>query len=275
MGYTGMRQGLSLVILAASSTLSFAADLSPATVPVKAVADPAFTWTGVYIGGTAGYGFDNEHAFNTRGNDEHTQAAILAGSHARSMTLGSDGFTGGGEVGVDYQFAHSALFGTGGVVIGLEADLQYIGPGTSAIHKAPGRSPTEFFSSKTNYLGTVRGRLGYAFNTWLIYGTGGWAYGEIEDGYDILSPSGLSSTNSRTTVGTGYAVGGGLAYAIPTHVPVGAFRWSAAVLKAEYLYYDLGSSDMYVQAPNPARSFTSNIGAGGNLVRVGLDFKFN
>lgn len=269
-----MRRVLSLIILAASTTGAFAADLS-SPLPVKAVAEPAFSWTGFYIGGTAGYSFDNEHAFLTHGNDAHTEAAIVAGKHARSITNSSDGFTGGGEVGYTYQIANTGFLGSGGVVVGLEGDIQYIGPGSSTIYKAAGRSPIETYASQTSYLATLRARLGYAFDNLLVYGTGGWALGQVEDDRTILSPSGLVGLSSRSTDASGYAVGGGMAYAVPLGVPVGGVRMSAAVLKAEYLYYDLGTQDMHVAAPSPDHSFTSAISVSGNLVRVGIAFKFN
>jgi outer membrane immunogenic protein len=83
-----------------------------------------------------------------------------------------------------------------------------------------------FESSHLDYFGTVRGRLGYAFGSTLLYGTGGFAYGKLHD--DICC---LARTFDGTV--TGYVVGGGLEYKFNP-------AWS---LKAEYQYINFGRND--------------------------------
>jgi outer membrane immunogenic protein len=122
----------------------------------------------------------------------------------------------------------------------------------------------------------VRGRLGYAFNNVLIYGTGGFAYGGVEDDYNIIAPNQRRSFNNSSSVQTGFAAGGGIAWAIPR---------TAFIVKAEYLRYDLGNRDMFIIAPNnlfvtadnpngTGRTFNSKIEVTANVFRVGLDYKF-
>ncbi len=98
--------------------------------------------------------------------------------------------------------------------------------------------------SSLDYFGTVRGRLGYAFDRTLVYGTGGFAYGS---GSADRSFGGYAGNDSFRT---GYAVGGGIEYALPTDSFLNFFRSSAVTLKVEGLYVNLDRN-------------TRNQGAGG------------
>lgn len=268
-----MRLLLSGVVLAASSTLSLAADLPH--MPAPAIAPPVpppFTWGGYYLGITAGY-LDGQHSLQLMGNEAATEATILDGRHPGSLTNNMNGLTGGFEVGWNYQFANTPF------VFGIEADIQSGGGRSSTLYSItePGNAaPIDDFRSRTDYLGSLRGRLGYAINNVLIYGTGGFAYGGVEDEYNIIAPNQRRSFNSSSSIQGGFAAGGGIAYAIP------ATGW---MLKAEYLHYDLGNHDMAVLGPNnlfvtPAnplgepRTFNSRIGVTADVFRVGVDYKF-
>lgn len=191
-----------------------AADLSPAPAPVvKApVAAPVFSWTGFYIGGNAGYGWGSgQDALGSAGVDP-------------------SGWIAGGQLGYNYQFANN-------VVAGIEADLQ---GGNLSGSVGP-------LSSKLDALGTVRGRLGYAFGPVLPYITGGFAYGNNSVDY-------LGLSQSQTL--TGWTAGAGIEYALTDH-------WTA---KTEYLYTDLGSK-FY-------DSIGANAGVTAQTVRAGINFKF-
>ncbi|MCV5185543.1 outer membrane beta-barrel protein, partial [Escherichia coli] len=81
-------------------------------------------------------------------------------------------------------------------------------------------------SPSLDWFGTVRGRLGYAFDRWLVYGTGGFAYGGgSRSPYAASYPYTLPDTAR-----IGYALGGGVEYALTDHISV----------KVEGLYVDLG-----------------------------------
>jgi len=145
------------------------------------------------------------------------------------------------------------------VVVGIEADAQYAdfgaqrnrfsaaAPAGSAI--VPGTlvyNPNGL--SGLDYFGTVRGRLGYAFDRTLVYGTGGFAYGS---GSADRSFGGYAGNDSFRT---GWAVGGGIEYALPTDSFLNFFRSSAVTLKVEGLYVNLDRSR------NSAGSFATNAG---------------
>ena len=111
-------------------------------------------------------------------------------------------FVGGGQVGYNYQFTPGS-----GLVVGLEADAQYtdfsnrsrLFPGSAVSFTGTpgvaGGSAVRTPGSEMNFFGTVRGRVGYAFDRVLFYGTGGFAYGDGGAGGDDFR--------------TGYTAGGG------------------------------------------------------------------
>ena len=133
------------------------------------------------------------------------------------------------------------------------------------------------FRSGLDFLGTARGRLGYAFNQFLVYGTGGFAFGDVNSRFRTYGPDGVTVTSdaSRSGFNTGYVYGGGIEYALPTNSFLNFFHSSAVTLKAEYLRYELDSSNLSDTSLN-----TVNLQPGfkvkneGNIARIGLNYKF-
>ena len=230
------------IVLAGIASAAAAADLprrsppppvySPATVydPV-----PVFTWAGFYAGFNAGYAFDTGR---NQSNFFVVPGAFAppTGAVAAFRKADQDGFTGGGQIGYNWQSNPGS-----GLVIGVEADAQYLGFGRNRRSAAITGSPlAPGFRvvdprglSSLDFFGTVRGRLGYAFDRTLVYGTGGFAYG--------------SGNSDRTFDGfrrndgyrTGWTVGGGIEYALPTDSFFNFFHASAVTMKVEGLYVSL------------------------------------
>ena len=147
----------SATALTALSFSAFAADLPARTFAPVAPA-PIFSWTGFYVGANAGF-------------IRSTAAATdLGGYWRRNETIHSSGsgVLGGIQAGYNYQ--------VGDIVFGLEADLA----ATSANAKANSNADRAD-QHKTSALGTVRGRVGYAFDRTLLYVTGGLAYGNVKN----------------------------------------------------------------------------------------------
>jgi len=238
--------------LAAFSALTAAA--SAADLPRRAAPPPiftpvpVFTWTGFYAGFNAGYGFDASSGnraptvvgvpagATVPGSVFATATAPAAGTLAFSNSRNNEGFVGGGQIGYNYQFTPGS-----GVVVGIEADAQYVDFGAQrnrfGIVAGPAVVPgTLVYNpnglSGLDYFGTVRGRLGYAFDRTLVYATGGFAYGS---GGGREFGTGVSSNDFQT----GYTVGGGIEYALPTDSFLNFFRSSAVTLKVEGLYVNL------------------------------------
>src|ERR1700742_3441716 len=152
---------LSLILTAAASvalltTASRAADLGARPVyKAPAAIVPTWNWTGFYAGLNAGYGWGDQ-----------TLSVSGAGS-AGSLKTNLNGFVGGGQIGYNWQAPNNFVFG-------VEADID----GSSARKTATGTltvlgvGVTTTATNRLDYLGTVRGRLGYAAGSWMPYITG-------------------------------------------------------------------------------------------------------
>ena len=260
-----------------TSGAAIAADLPsrkepPAYIPPP----PLLTWAGFYVGLNAGY---------TWGESDHVNvgsfpvlgppAGILALGATGVAPVKNDGFIGGGQVGYNWQFGER-------FVAGLEADIQGVansggaGNAASLVVAIPGVPVvTDIAATKSlDYLGTVRGRLGYLVTpTLLAYGTGGLAYGGVGASTAIsqLGANGFSGFGASSFADTrvGWAAGGGLEWMFSPN-------WSA---KAEYQYYDLGgvSHSSPLIAP-PAVVYAVSQSAtrfDGHVVRAGVNYHFN
>jgi outer membrane immunogenic protein len=195
-------------------------------MPVKAPVFAApYNWTGFYVGVNGGGGF---------------------GTSTWSGATGSSGFNTsggvvGGTVGYNYQM--------GQTVFGLEGDLDWsnIRGNTTTGICAGGTCET-----RNNWLGTARGRIGYAFDRFMPFVTGGAAFGDIK-----ATPVGFGS---QTTTKAGWTLGAGGEFAV-------AGPWTA---KLEYLYVDLGKGTCGTIVCGVA----TDVNFHTNLVRAGLNYRF-
>jgi outer membrane immunogenic protein len=241
------------VPLALSTVIAAAADWPrpakvPAYTPAPAPMRAFYDWTGFYVGGNLGGGWANVRTDFGAGG-----ATFATGNDSLSGVLG------GLQLGYNWQ--------TGPAVFGLEADFQY--SGVSGQLDAPtcpaavcGVATTASIKHKLPWFGTVRGRVGYAQDTWMIYGTGGWAYARLDT--DASATAGaVSATLSRSENRSGWVLGGGIEVAFSR-------SWTA---KAEYLYMDYGRrSDTLTFTGIPPISMTSRISE--NVVRAGVNYRF-
>jgi outer membrane immunogenic protein len=271
---------LATTALAMSGIAASAADLpSRKGPPIAPAYIPAFTWTGFYAGLNAGVAWAN--------NNNNNALPIGAVPVTGVLTSNSNnaGFTGGGQVGYNYQFGPGQ-----GVVIGAETDFEYVGINSKNNQTAfttPAFPGTTFFpgsgSSNGNYLGTARGRLGYGFDRVLVYGTGGLAYGDIggnrnngafmitSTGSTIPGTSSIATSPTTTPLGNtgsktraGWTLGGGVEFAV----------WQNWTVKAEYLYYNLGHSNTNSALTPFILSSNGHNDSTGNIVRAGVNYKF-
>jgi outer membrane immunogenic protein len=207
---------------------------------------PAFTWTGFYIGGNGGYGW----AANP-GDITYNNLDVSAGPSA------SGGF-GGGQIGYNWQGAFGSSF-----VVGIEADIQ----GADISDTFDGTTLggiTGSVRQELDWFGTVRGRLGWAWDQTLIYATGGFAYGHVEN-TSVGSGFGETISLKSDADQTGFVVGGGIEKFIASNV------W----FKVEYQYIDLGGESVTgFSEPSGIAIRSSPIDASFHTVRAGLNFKF-
>ena len=212
--------GVALIALDVAS--ASAADIQRRqAMPTKAplYVAPPYNWTGFYVGINGGAGW---------GRSDFS-VPFATGSYKTSGGLV------GGTLGYNWQI--------GQAVFGLEGDIDWSNIRGSAICGA-GLTNCE---TKNDWLGTARGRLGYAFDRFMPYITGGLAVGEIK--------SSVVGVGSAHDTKTGWTLGGGVEAAI-------AGPWTA---KLEYLYVDLGRSDAVLGS---STKFNTNI------VRAGLNYRF-
>jgi len=255
--------GLAVAMLLVAGP-SLAADLAvkaPRSLPPGAA---PFSWTGCYIGATAG-GVQGKSDVSWAPNPPGFPISGPSIAAQTPGTISSTGFTGGGEIGCNYQFNPF-------LVAGLEGDFAYTGLDASrsgAVTVAPGNvNPfTESFTS--HWLSTIRGRLGIANGPVLFFATGGAAFANPTFSDQIFFPaSGTTNAASSSGTITGWTVGGGVEWFF---MP----QWS---LKAEYLHADFGTRSFTSANSNPAVFPLSTIVHSHSLVedigRIGLNFHF-
>jgi outer membrane immunogenic protein len=259
-------------LLALSTLPAASADLG-ARIPTKApMMAPAFSWTGFYIGANAGAAI-NDSSFNLDPSGcflVGCGAGGVAGNAARTAAgnLNSTAFTGGGQIGYNWQFAPSWVFG-------LEADLNYNGtkPSTTASVPLPFAAASTFnytLNQTLDWFGTGRARLGWLpTDHMMIYGTGGVAYGHVGSATNVAFPtSGDSYAGSFSDTRVGWTAGGGIEWAFTQN-------WTA---KAEYLYVDLGRTsytDACVTVCGAGPSYTSTVTTREHIARFGINYLFN
>jgi outer membrane immunogenic protein len=209
------------------------------------------TWTGFYVGVNGGYGFDDKS-----GTITFTNALPQVFTAARSIDA-SGGF-GGGQIGYNWQ--------SGQLVLGIEADFQGADMrGTFSNSTVTGFADIWAGRREVNSFGTVRGRLGYSFGQVLLYGTGGFAYGDVREKLVRTGPAGAEAVSvSDDSVRTGFVVGGGLEYALSP-------AWSA---KVEYQFFDLGRERLFGSYASGLGIHTNELDNTFGTVRVGLNYKF-
>ncbi|GEO84443.1 MULTISPECIES: outer membrane protein [Alphaproteobacteria] len=189
----------------------------------------ASDWTGFYVGGHLGGG-----------------RSIIDWTYDVGGTTADhkgDGVLGGAQLGYNLQ--------SGNWVFGGEADIS--ASGIDGDTDCP--NPAFTCSSDTKWLSTVRGRLGYTFDNLLIYGTGGLGIGRFE----MSTNNGAGTSGSTTKTDTGWVAGAGVEYAFSP-------RWS---VKAEYMYYDFGSTSYEVD-----NGLDVNVDSRFHTGKIGVNFKF-
>ena len=202
--------GAAALVAAGYTMPAQAADLCCQQRPPYTVYQPlnAWSWAGPYIGGNLGYAWGSVDNANPQ----------------------PSGVSGGVQGGYNWQLGSPVVFG-------LEGDLQATGAeDTFAPYK---------FSNP--WFGTIRGRIGYAINNILFYGTGGLAFGEVQ-----AETFGLSE--SHTTAG--WTAGVGAEFGLSPN-------WSA---KIEYLYVDLSDTHYSITGVSNGYNF--------GVIRAGVNYHF-
>lgn len=248
-------------IALATAAPAFAADLPqvgppPPQAPAAYVPPPSpiYNWGGVYVGFNAGGSWINQ------GNTAFTcTGAICATGTSSGQSFSNSGFTGGGQVGFNFQ--------SGQFVFGLEGDAEYLSNKSNVVvTDFGGGGATHAYT--TDFLSTVRGRLGFAWDRALFYGTGGLAMATYQV-QRTQNTTGLDVAGATQTVNNfriGWAAGAGIEYAFTDNI-TGRVEYLVAGLESATDTYNFPFSGSSVTASSPTEYI--------NIVRGGLNFKFN
>ncbi|SON57038.1 Opacity protein antigens [Hartmannibacter diazotrophicus] len=215
--------GTTALAAALLSGQAYAADISE-PIPAAPTADPyvaptKYDWSGAYVGGEVGYGFGSYGVNGTAGK----------------QNFDKDGFVGGVYGGYNYMV-------TPDVLLGAEADLGF---GSSATFTYGG-TPTK---AESSVAGSIRGRVGYAFDNVLVYGTTGVALGQGKASFN-----GGSDENTHV----GWVVGAGVEAALTDNI----------IARAEYTYTDMDKKTYSVGGQSEKADLD------GSVISLGLGYKF-
>lgn len=217
--------------------------------------EKASNWTGFYLGANAGYWKSQSNDMTTTGSVNFVNQTFVSGASdianalaqmaTNNFSLHPDGFIGGGQVGYNYQFNK-------GILLGFNVDLDGSTNSNNTYNLQKTVNLVDFDESyagslsvkqKINYLGTVRARLGYLFcPTFLLYATGGFAYGNVtldaawaaQESLGSAVFPGIATQNNVSKTLTGWTAGGGVEWLFKP-------SWSASL---EYTYYNLNGSNV-------------------------------
>jgi outer membrane immunogenic protein len=269
-----------IVALAFPTDCATAADMPPPPPAVVKAAPPG--WAGGYVGVNGGYGWSDRSVHAAGDGIGEAGTALLGvvfGTGPSSLPLNAKGFVGGAQIGYNWQFARYLM-------AGIEVDAQY-----SRIEGDATATATTValfrLNAKTEliWFGTMRGRMGVAFDRLLLFGTGGLAYGATKASARVANdtvgstvvftgpntsltclPSAVCIAGAESKTSLGWAAGGGAEWLL----------WQGVTFKAEYLHVDLGDQAIRLIAQIPSSgngSVTTTIGA-FDIVRAGVNVQF-
>ena len=208
-----------------------------ADMPLKAPhIQSVFDWTGFYVGAHTGY---------SRGSSN----AVLSDPASTATSNSFSGMIGGVQAGYNVRLPS-------GMLLGVEADItfpNYLTSNSVVSSLATARSAV---TEQWDYVGTARGRVGYATGPWLAYATGGLAWA----GERFLNSPAIGSEEKTLNTRLGWAAGGGVEYAFAPH-------WTA---RLEYLYSRFERAD--IRFPS-ATQYASTLDF--QALRLGLNRKID
>ena len=236
-----MKKFLTMIGVALSAVVAvpaMAADMRPPPPVYRAPPPvvPIWTWTACYIGGHVGGLWARKEITDT----------TLGGPFFGEADHTVNGWLGGVQAGCDYQFA-------GGWVIGIQSDFAWTSADSSHVSVL---DPTLTIETKIEWLGSLTGRIGYAWGRFLGYVKGGVAW--EWDSFNVFDNVTLTSFGTLDRRRNGWTVGVGGEYAFADYL-------SGFV---EYNYYDFGTRDFAFGIGSFDISETKSV------VKAGLNFRF-
>jgi outer membrane immunogenic protein len=273
-----MRDFKFIASVAALSAILGVGTASAADFPVQGYTKgpalgPAYNWSGFYIGGNFGYSWgraDSEIASTPPGT-----------TNTNSQDL--NGAVYGGQIGFNWQVNN--------IVLGLETDFQgtdqknslfnidrnFADVNAATGNAVPGQAIVSNFDQRLKWFGTARARIGFLPDPrWMVYATGGFAYGRVESNVVSVDPDGDATGARLAENRIGWAVGAGLEAALYDN-------WS---WKFEYLHVDLPkgtatnsplaglAGSPFIPAGTIVANLAINTRMTDEIVRAGVNYRF-
>jgi len=258
------RLAVAAAAVALASSVAVAADMPMKDMPMKAAAAPAYQWSGCYVGLNGGGGASGSNVTTTVGGGGY----LLGGDPAEVTNDGTgsadtSNFVGGGQAGCNWQ--------TSTFVAGLEGDFDYFHSNSNFFNDTnvlptSGNSFVIGQSLTTDYLATVRPRIGIAADRNFAYITGGAAFTKASYAETYADSGGGIGVASASKFLTGWTAGAGWEYAWTDH-------WT---LRFEYLYsaFPTTSATGVITGPGGTNPLHGSADLVIQVARAGLNFKF-
>jgi outer membrane immunogenic protein len=276
----GLPMKKAVIAIAAVSTLfgapALAADMAVKAPPAPPALAPVYDWTGFYVGGNVGAVWQQDDGTSNFVQPADPLAFLDFNPQSNSLTDSS--VIGGPQIGYNWQFTNW--------VVGLEGDWSWLDAKNSFCRQTDVNSAAcsdngrgfLTLTSQTDWIATVRGRLGFTWDRYLVYGTGGAAWGKVDTSINAncllggLAGCGVSATPQNvtgnfSTTKSGWTAGGGIEAMLTPN-------WTVRV---EYLRVDLGTvSNTFVLPPSGSGQTASwSRSVAYDIVRFGLNYKFS
>jgi outer membrane immunogenic protein len=246
---------------AAALAVTLAGPALAADLPMKSEApyvEPRFSWTSCYVGGHVGGGRGSKAMTDPVFLVEENLIAPGTTTGATTVNTSPTGAVIGGEIGCDYQFSSNVVVGIEGTASGSTMRGSQI----VSLHDSP--PDTALVQANNDFLASVTGRIGYAFDTVLLYGRGGLAV--AGDKYNVSGGSVAGNGTPFNFQGldnrVGYVVGGGVDWAFSRH-------WS---MNVEYDYYQFGHGNILMTDGISGLTGVVDVKQSVQVVKVGFNF---
>ena len=222
--------------------------------PTQPAATIDYNWTGFYVGANVGYGLGRN-----KGNEVLSVPPVFPVDTAQSFTHTPNGIPVGAQAGYNWQ--------TGNWVAGTEGDWQWTNQrdSISITNGTPSSNLNRLgltLDQTTQWLATLRGRLGYDRSGWLWYLTAGGAAGSVKENDALTIAFPMTTTAQFNHTLAGWTIGAGVEKTITG-------SWTA---KFEYLYVNLGAAtDSFAVGPGAIETVHQNFA--DHIVRLGLNYR--
>lgn len=235
-------------------TSASAADMAPRYKAPPPIVAPVWSWTGFYAGLHVGGGFSDTNVFATN--------QFFPAFDPGSFGTDGSGVVGGGQIGYNWQFAPNWLLGIEGDISGTGIRNNATVPITQ-LGVPVGAGFNHVADRSIDWMASIRGRLGWVWDRWLVYGTGGAAWADVNYRTDYTNFGTNIPVSTNVTL-SGWVAGGGVEYAV-------ANNWT---VRAEYLYYDFGDETIINPTVVPGLNYLSTFDNKIHVVRAGVNYKF-